>query len=358
MNNEHLDKEYLREQPGLAMAQLLAEVDQELVVEALPEQGRQKAAKQPPFNWYKGLAAVLAMALVFSCSTLAWAMNSLQQEQETTREFYLRHLTPDQLEDVELYGEALNVVQQSEVLFAALNSGDMYKQYIAINRMVELYNDPELRARAVEVLQPFLSSEEPKLAESSAFALDILEQKFDSPLLCKMGDNGIYFTLFNNYSDYGSYNQLWRIKDDKLESVESFDWPLAYITDLLPSPDNKLLAISFCSNKGNFLIIRDTVKNVNIDYELMHNARVLYALELAANGVTNRFPQVRCDNEIYSGFGDLRWLDNTTVAFSASLSYADAEAERRGSLDFIEHVDVTYDCAKCQFTFAPIEKAN
>ena len=44
MNNEHLDKEYLREQPGLAMAQLLAEVDQELVVEALPEQGRQKSS--------------------------------------------------------------------------------------------------------------------------------------------------------------------------------------------------------------------------------------------------------------------------------------------------------------------------
>ena len=175
MNNEHLDKEYLREQPGLAMAQLLAEVDQELVVEALPEQGRQKAAKQPPFNWYKGLAAVLAMALVFSCSTLAWAMNSLQQEQETTREFYLRHLTPDQLEDVELYGEELNVVQQPEVLFESLNSGDMYKQYIAINRMVELYNAPELRARAVQELQPFLSNAEPKLAEAAAFALDILE---------------------------------------------------------------------------------------------------------------------------------------------------------------------------------------
>ena len=208
MNNEHLDKEYLREQPGLAMAKLLAEVDQELVVEALPEQGRQKAAKQPPFNWYKGLAAVLAMALVFSCSTLAWAMNSLQQEQETTREFYLRHLTPDQLEDVELYGEALNVVQQPEVLFESLNSGDMYKQYIAINRMVELYNDPALRARAVQELQPFLSNPEPKLAEAAAFALDILEQRFESPLLCKMADGSIFFTLFNDYSDYGSYDQL------------------------------------------------------------------------------------------------------------------------------------------------------
>ncbi len=299
----------------------------------------------------------LACVLLLGCASLVWAANNTG---ERPRGFYLRYLSPLEVAsiDIDAKPEELSAVQQADALFTVLKSDNVYNQYIAVNRMVELYNDPELRARAVEVLQPFLSSEEPKLAESSAFALDILEQKFDSPLLCKMGDNGIYFTLFNNYSDYGSYNQLWRIKDDKLESVESFDWPLAYITDLLPSPDNKLLAISFCSNKGNFLIIRDTIKNVNIDYELMHNARVLYALELAANGVTNRFPQVRCDNEIYSGFGDLRWLDNTTVAFSASLSYADAEAERRGSLDFIEHVDVTYDCAKCQFTFAPIEKAN
>ena len=296
----------------------------------------------------------LACVLLLGCASLVWAANNTG---ERPRGFYLRYLSPLEVAsiDIDAKPEELSAVQQADALFTVLKSDNVYNQYIAVNRMVELYNDPELRARAVEVLQPFLSSEEPKLAESSAFALDILEQKFDSPLLCKMGDNGIYFTLFNNYSDYGSYNQLWRIKDDKLESVESFDWPLAYITDLLPSPDNKLLAISFCSNKGNFLIIRDTIKNVNIDYELMHNARVLYALELAANGVTNRFPQVRCDNEIYSGFGDLRWLDNTTVAFSASLSYADAEAERRGSLDFIEHVD---DCAKCQFTFAPIEKAN
>ena len=345
MNNEHLDKEYLREQPGLAMAQLLAEVDQELVVEALPEQGRQKAAKQPPFNWYKGLAAVLAMALVFSCSTLAWAMNSLQQEQETTREFYLRHLTPDQLEDVELYGEALNVVQQSEVLFAALNSGDMYKQYIAINRMVELYNDPELRARAVQELQPFLSNPEPKLAEAAAFALDILEQRFESPLLCKMADGSIFFTLFNDYSDYGSYNQLWRIKDGRLESYITFFDPMMYITDLLPSPDGKLLAVSLCSNKSDFVVVINFIDS-HFSSELIGSSRALWACQ----SDEERFADIRIDHETYSGCGNLRWLDNETLEFDAALFY--------NHTDIVDDVRVVYNYRTDEYSIRAIDRSE
>ena len=345
MNNEHLDKEYLREQPGLAMAQLLAEVDQELVVEALPEQGRQKAAKQPPFNWYKGRAAVLAMALVFSCSTLAWAMNSLQQEQETTREFYLRHLTPDQLEDVELYGEELNVVQQSEVLFESLNSGDMYKQYIAINRMVELYNDPELRARAVQELQPFLSNPEPKLAEAAAFALDILEQRFESPLLCKMADGSIFFTLFNDYSDYGSYNQLWRIKDGRLESYITFFDPMMYITDLLPSPDGKLLAVSLCSNKSNFVVVINFIDS-HFSSELIGSSRALWACQ----SDEERFADIRIDHETYSGCGNLRWLDNETLEFDAALSY--------NHTDIVDDVRVVYNYRSDEYKITEIERSE
>ncbi len=345
MNNEHLDKEYLREQPGLAMAQLLAEVDQELVVEALPEQGRQKAAKQPPFNWYKGLAAVLAMALVFSCSTLAWAMNSLQQEQETTREFYLRHLTPDQLEDVELYGEALNVVQQSEVLFAALNSGDMYKQYIAINRMVELYNDPELRARAVQELQPFLSNPEHKLAEAAAFALDILEQRFESPLLCKMADGSIFFTLFNDYSDYGSYNQLWRIKDGRLESYITFFDPMMYITDLLPSPDGKLLAVSLCSNKSDFVVVINFIDGY-FSSELIGSSRALWACQ----SDEERFADIRIDHETYSGCGNLRWLDNETLEFDAALFY--------NHTDIVDDVRVVYNYRTHEYSIRAIDRSE
>ena len=345
MNNEHLDKEYLREQPGLAMAQLLAEVDQELVVEALPEQGRQKAAKQPPFNWYKGLAAVLAMALVFSCSTLAWAMNSLQQEQEATREFYLRHLTPDQLEDVELYGEALNVVQQPEVLFESLNSGDMYKQYIAINRMVELYNDPELRARAVQELQPFLSNPEPKLAEAAAFALDILEQRFESPLLCKMADGSIFFTLFNDYSDYGSYNQLWRIKDGRLESYITFFDPMMYITDLLPSPDGKLLAVSLCSNKSNFVVVINFIDG-HFSSELIGSSRALWACQ----SDEERFADIRIDHETYSGCGNLRWLDNETLEFDAALSY--------NHTDIVDDVRVVYNYRTDEYSIRAIDRSE
>lgn len=345
MNNEHLDKEYLREQPGLAMAQLLAEVDQELVVEALPEQGRQKAAKQPPFNWYKGLAAVLAMALVFSCSTLAWAMNSLQQEQETTREFYLRHLTPDQLEDVELYSEALNVVQQPEVLFESLNSGDMYKQYIAINRLVELFNDPELRARAVQELQPFLSNPEPKLAEAAAFALDILEQRFESPLLCKMADGSIFFTLFNDYSDYGSYNQLWRIKDGRLESYITFFDPMMYITDLLPSPDGKLLAVSLCSNKSNFVVVINFIDG-HFSSELIGSSRALWACQ----SDEERFADIRIDHETYNGCGNLRWLDNETLEFDAALSY--------NHTDIVDDVRVVYNYRTDEYSIRAIDRSE
>lgn len=343
MNNEHLDKEYLREQPGLAMAQLLAEVDQELVAEALPEQ--QSQAKRPAFNWYKGLAAVLAMALVFSCSTLAWAMNSLQQEQEATREFYLRHLTPDQLEDVELYGEALNVVQQPEVLFESLNSGDMYKQYIAINRMVELYNDPELRARAVQELQPFLSNPEPKLAEAAAFALDILEQRFESPLLCKMADGSIFFTLFNDYSDYGSYNQLWRIKDGRLESYITFFDPMMYITDLLPSPDGKLLAVSLCSNKSDFVVVINFIDGY-FSSELIGSSRALWACQ----SDEERFADIRIDHETYSGCGNLRWLDNETLEFDAALFY--------NHTDIVDDVRVVYNYRTHEYSIRAIDRSE
>lgn len=344
MNREQqIDKEYLKEQPGLAMAQLLAEVDQELVAEALPE--RQSQAKRPAFNWYKGLAAVLAMALMFSCSTLAWAMNNLQQEQEATRDFYLRHLTPDQLEDVELYGEEPNVVQQPEVLFEALNSGDMYKQYIAINRLVELFNDPELRARAAQALQSFLSNPEPKLAEAAAFALDILEQRFESPLLCKMADGSIFFTLFNDYSDYGSYNQLWRIKDGRLESYITFFDPMMYITDLLPSPDGKLLAVSLCSNKSNFVVVINFIDGY-FSSELIGSSRALWACQ----SDEERFADIRIDHETYSGCGNLRWLDNETLGFDAAFCFKHT--------DIVDIVRVVYNYRTDEYSMRAIDRSE
>ncbi len=337
--------EQLREQQGLAAARLLAEVDPELVAEALPDQGRQKTTKRPAFNWYKGVAAVLAMALMFSCSTLAWAMNSLQQEQEAKREFYLRHLTPDQLEEVELYGEELNVVQQPEVLFEALNSGDMYKQYIAINRLVELYNDPELRERAAQALQPFLSNPEPKLAEAAAFALDILEQKFESPLLCKMADGSIFFTLFNDYSDYGSYNQLWRIKDGQLESFITFFDPMMYITDLLPSPDGRLLAVGLCSNKSNFVVVINFIDG-HFSSELIGSSRALWACQ----SDEERFADIRIDHETYSGCGNLRWLDNDTLGYDAALSY--------NHTDIVDVVRVVYNYRSDEYKITEIERSE
>ena len=76
------------EQAGLALAHLLNDLDDDLLLES---RQLRPAARH---GWYRGLAAMLAVALLFSCSSLAWAVNSLQQE---NREFYLRYLTPDML---------------------------------------------------------------------------------------------------------------------------------------------------------------------------------------------------------------------------------------------------------------------
>ena len=279
-----------KQQDGLAMAQLLNDVDADMLAEILE---MRPAARH---SWYKGLAAVLALALLCSCSSLAWAVNTLQQE---NKEFYLRYLTPDMLAlQTESVAEP-DITKQPERLFAALQSDDIYYQYIAVNRLVEFYNDPDLRARAVAALQPFLNSPEPKLAEAAALALDILTDNLQNPQLCHMADGSIFFTLFNDYSDYGSHNQIWRIKDGQLSQYTSFFEPMSYITGLYSSPDGRLLAVSLASNKSNFVVVLDFI-NGYVSSELVGSARALWANQLARQGIVNRAAVIRSDFETYS----------------------------------------------------------
>ncbi|GJM72184.1 hypothetical protein HMSSN036_44000 [Paenibacillus macerans] len=88
-----------------------------------------------------------------------------------------------------------------------------------------------------------------KIADAAAFAIDILSKSYRSPYIFKLADGSIIFTLFNNYSDYGSQNVLWRIKDNVLEEYSSFSTPSMYIKEIIPSPNRKLVAIVTCSNK-------------------------------------------------------------------------------------------------------------
>lgn len=180
---------------------------------------------------------------------------------------------------------------------------------------------------ALQKPQPFLTSDSAKIAESAAFATDILSKSYQSPYLYKMADGSIIFALFNNYSDYGTQNVLWRIKDDVLEPYFSFAAPSMYIKELLPSPDRKLLAVVTSSNKSEFVQILDVEKGT-IGPELVESARIKYGaqqkLELWA----------RADHENYSYANHLVWQDNEMLAFEGSLAYRDTE--------IIENVAVTY----------------
>lgn len=334
------------EQAGLAWAELLNDLDADLLAESSQPQ---LSPARRGHSWYKGLAAVLALALLLSCSSLAWAVNSLKQQ---NNEFYLRYITPDMLAlDTD---SSEDITQQPERIFAALASDDMYYQYIAINRLVELYNEPDLRARAVKELQPFLQSSEPKLADAAAFALDILQDDFSDPRLCHMADGRIFFTLYNDYSDYGSYNQIWQIMDGELTRYTSFLEPLYYIKELLPSPDGRLLAVTLSSNKSYFALVIDA-ENGYVSSELLGSARALWASRLAQQGVVNRSAVIRIDHETYNGCQDLRWLDNTTLGFTAHLCYDDGDTPDYDSCEIVDSVEVSYNYPTRQFSFTPLE---
>ncbi len=281
----------------------------------------------------------MALALVLSCSSLAWAMNELKQGDN---DFYLRALSPELL----ALDDDFSPAEQPEKLFAALQADDVYYQYIAVNRLVELYNNPEQRARAVKALQPFLQSEEPKLADAAAFALDILQEDFHDPRLCHMADGSIFFTLFNDYSDYGSHNQIWRIKDGQLEQYTGFYEPLNYVQKLLPSPDGRLLAVELASYKSSFVVVLDFIDGY-YSSELVGTARVAWAVQLAQQGRAGRFADIRSDHETYCYIDNLRWLDNDTLAFDGAFAY--------GHTDFYDEVLVQYNYRLDEYTLGAQE---
>lgn len=172
-----------------------------------------------------------------------------------------------------------------------------------------------------------MTNDSAKIAESAAFAIDVLSKSYRSPYLHKMADGSIVFALFNNYSDYGTQNVLWRIKDDVLEPYFSFAAPSMYIKEILPSPDRKLLAVVTRSNKSEFVQIMNVEEGMNSP-ELVESARIKLGaqqkLELWA----------RPDHENYSYADRLAWKDNDTLAFEGSLAYNDTA--------IIENVSVTY----------------
>ncbi len=291
---------------------ILGDIDDKYIEEAAPQSsalqmekpgGQPQASKKRKIFRYASIAACFVIVMA---GMTGFAVNYAQNSMD---EFYLRFISP---EDMEI---ADQVVEDdgSKIYFDALKSGDWFKQYFAINKLVEFYNEDGVCKKAIKAITPFLTSKDEKLADAAAFSLNILNKKFDDPRIFHMADGTIVFTLFNDYSDYGTYNALWTIKDDLLNDRISYDYPQMYITKIIQSPDKKLLAISFVSNKSSYLEIYDVAEGM-FGPELINTARI------RASEDQDIEYWHRSDNENYSQILDMEWTGNNRLEFRSSLA--------------------------------------
>lgn len=250
-------------------------------------------------------------------------------EQIEKFEFYMRYMSPERANLLYCDKE-----YHADKFFKALKSDNIYEQYIAINKLVECFNDSSLRKRAIEQIKPFIQNDEPKLAESALFVTEILSQNYDSENIYKLDDGSIFFTIFNDYSDYGSYNEIWKIKDGRLSKYYSFEMPSMYITEIIPSPDRKLLAVATCSNKSNFITVFDPV-NGFISPELVGSSRAISASQRGYDA------WIREDGENYCSVSNINWQSNQQISFDAQLSYDNTNK--------VENISVIYNFNKKKF---------
>ena len=297
------------------------------VREAAPRPAR----KQLPLRMLLPIAACfLAFALGSAVFAAGYIRNSASN-------FYLRYLSPEEMAVADSMAEQYG----AKVYFDGLKSDDMYKQYFSINKLVEYFNDDDVRPEAVRAITPFLASGEEKLADAAAFALSVLEKRFDDPRIVRLADGTVIFTLFNDYSDYGSYNEIWMVKDGELSVLDSFDRPKMYITQLLPSPDGKLFAIAFASNRSSYLMIWD-LENGMVSPELVDSARVKRAAD------KGYMYWQRIDNDNYSEATAIEWIGDGTIAFDLSMAY--------NGMEFVEDARVTFDFRQKKLEYRIVEE--
>lgn len=260
-------------------------------------------------------------------------------ENYTGLDIYWRHIDDDIMKKVDDLIEKHGV----GVLFKGLESKNVYSNYYSINRLVEYYNYDNIRTHAIAKITPFLSSNNNTIKEGAEFAINVLSKKFDSPYIVS-GTNGIkVFALFNDYSDYGSYNELWIIKDDNLSKLYSFTDLQAYIdtTETIKlSPDNNKIAVQTSSRRSNSLNIID-LNNEKISPEIMKLAIEKVALD-------NKDYNNTYADGAYNFCGNLKWIDNNTVEFEANLAY--------DYMEIIEQVIVKYNIVDNSLEYTKIGK--
>lgn len=290
-------------------------IDEDLIDNALAS-GEKTRKKKHSKKW-----VALIACLILYCSTSTILLAAAYYKDENA-EPYIRYLTPESMELMP------TPKFEAEKFLDALKSDNNEFVYIAINRLIETFNDDKLRKRAIQEIQPFAQHENDKLADAAAFALDILTKRYESPLITKLIDGTMVFTLFNNYSDYGSQNVIWKIENDQLETFMPFSDPSMYITNIIASPNKKLIAVVTSSNKSEFVVIINMAERM-ISPEIIESARVKYGAQKGLDA------WIRTDHENYSSLMNISWKDDATLEIEASLAYDDTA--------IIENVHIVYD---------------
>ncbi|MBQ8144196.1 MAG: hypothetical protein IJ042_05325 [Butyricicoccus sp.] len=256
------------------------------------------------------LTVAALICLLFSLCGNVFAVAWVQEREEQLAEqedFYLRYLT-----------ESTQDLRQDEFdaerFFAALESTDTETVYIAINRLVECYNDPALRERAIGAITPFLESRSEMVAASAERVLSVLRGTFDADGVCRLADGGALFTLYPGL-DGGSDSTLWRIQGGVLAKWWSMEDPYQYVTELVLSPDGQKAAVCLVSGKSGFLIVID-FETGKVSGELVNT---ILAQVRAGKGMR---AHVRADFETYSSIDRVRWIDAETLAFVADMYFA------------------------------------
>lgn len=311
----------------------IGNVADKYIEEAAPQQ--KAASKRQTLSLKRIMFRYLPIAACIAIFIFGTTVSAANYIQNSISSFYLRYLSPEEMAVADAMAEQYGV----KVYFDALKSDDVYKQYFAINKLVEYYNDEKVRLEAIHAITPFLTNKDEKLADAAAFALSVLKKEFNDPRIVHMADGTLIFTLFNDYSDYGSYNQIWKIKNDELSKLASFERPKMYIAQIIPSPDKKLFAVTFASNKSGYLMIWD-LENGRVSPELIDSARIMVAKDL---GYT--FWQ-RYDYENYSGASSIKWIDNDSIEFPATLSYNGTE--------IVDHAIVRFNFRQKQMEYKMI----
>jgi len=308
----------------------MGSIDEDLIANALAS-GKKMHKKKHSKKW---VALVACLVLYCSTSTVLLAATYYKEQ---NAEPYIRYLTAESMELMP------TPRFEAEKFLEALKSENNEYVYIAINRLIETFNNDELRERAIKEIQPLLQSDNDKIADAAAFALDILTKSYESPLITKLHDNTMIFTLFNNYSDYGSQNVLWKIENDKLESFTMFSYPSMYITDIIASPDKKLIAVVTSSNKSEFVVIINVEERM-VSPEIIESARVKYGSQ---NGIDT---WIRTDHENYNSLINISWKDDAILELEASLAYEDTA--------IIENVHIVYDSSNKAMEVKALNDAN